>query len=273
MVELNWRKPEDYKYLKKLDDKGWAWEFIRRSPSYLAVYEEIMALPKKSRSAKTHYYPDRLPTDKTEGAWKMRVDEELGVVAQKVTQGDYWARSKRSLVAMYPPDQKYQPDVIEFLNINPYPVFYADPAHLPKDVKRSHERMLRRLRHPSDLHNDAALSLPSSIIVLFDMERGMDEQIRKFEVFLKAYAKTHKARRNDTALHRNKWASYIRILDALNSDEKISLTDIVRVVDKQVESDHSGSHAYSKAVSSLKKSAVKMSEDGFRGLIFNIQRT
>ncbi len=273
MAELNWRNPEDYKDIKELDDKGWAWEFIRRSPSYRAAYDEIMALPEKTRSAKSHYYPDRLPTDKTENAWKMRVDETLGVVAQKVTEADYWARNNRSLVAMYPPDQKYNANTIAFLNINPYPVFYADPPNQPDDVELTDEKILWRLRHPSDLQNDMALLSSPSLIVAFDMERGIDEQVGKFQVFLKAYAKLYKARRNDTALHRSKWVIYIRILDALNSGEKISLADIVRTVDKQVESNHSNSHAYSKAVASLKKAAIKMSEEGFRGLIFNIQRT
>lgn len=273
MAELNWRKPKNYEYLKKLGDRGWAWEFIRRSPSYRTMYSEIMALPKKSRSTKSHHYPDRLPTDKTESAWKIRVDREFGVVAQKVTQGDYWARNKRSLAALYPPDQKYNKSEIGFLNINPYPVFYADPTDLPDDVKLTGDMTLRRLRHPSDLQNDMALLPSPSLIVAFDMERGIDGQVDKFHVFLKAYSKLYKARRNDTALHRNKWVSYIRILDAINSGEKISLADIVRVVDKQVESNHSDSHAYSKAVASLKRAAVKMSEKGFQGLIFNIQRS
>ena len=36
----NWREPDDYQFTAKLDDKGWAWEFLRRNPDYRKDFTE-----------------------------------------------------------------------------------------------------------------------------------------------------------------------------------------------------------------------------------------
>jgi len=38
--DLEWWKPKDYSFTKKLDPLGWAWEFLRRNPDYRVDFEK-----------------------------------------------------------------------------------------------------------------------------------------------------------------------------------------------------------------------------------------
>ena len=40
----DWRKPEDYEYLKSIDRHEWAWEFLRRNHEYRKAYFAVIAL-------------------------------------------------------------------------------------------------------------------------------------------------------------------------------------------------------------------------------------
>ncbi len=42
----NWRDPANYKSLLNLDRAGWAWEWLRRNPDYIAL---TARLPKRPR--------------------------------------------------------------------------------------------------------------------------------------------------------------------------------------------------------------------------------
>lgn len=37
----NWRDPANYKSLLKLDRAGWAWEWLRRNPDYIALTTQL----------------------------------------------------------------------------------------------------------------------------------------------------------------------------------------------------------------------------------------
>ena len=47
MAELDWRKLEDYAYLKGFDLHAWAWEFLRRNPEYRKAYFALEAMATK----------------------------------------------------------------------------------------------------------------------------------------------------------------------------------------------------------------------------------
>lgn len=270
MQAMNWRKPENYKYLANLDSKGWAWEFIRRSPSYVSAFAEMKLMPNKECALKDRYFPDRLETDKSVNSWKLRVNDQLGMVAQMVTKAQYIARSRWMLSDLYDPSIRYDASLIGFLQSNPYPAFFADPAVALDQNMSGASTVFSVLKHPEDLFN-GQLAGDSCVIVVFDMKQGIDTQIFKADKLLKSLSMHYKRQKSTTTLHRRDWVLMIRMLDALNSGQKIPLTSMLKIIDKSKAVQEAGSRDLSRAASRMKKRALTMSEEGVQGLIFNIQ--
>lgn len=46
----DWRDPESYKHLQKLDRAGWAWEWLKRNPDFIAACRQTAGFNISRRS-------------------------------------------------------------------------------------------------------------------------------------------------------------------------------------------------------------------------------
>ena len=247
---MDWQKPEDYEYLKKLNNKGWAWEFIRRSRQYRSIYYPFVEnAPEKQVIVR--YIPLKESQTESNVAWRKRA-KGMGLEPFAITASQDRARHW-GLLDMYAPELRYDKNQISFGIRNPFPVLY-----------RSYDAVRELFSLPEVTE---AYSRERFVFVAFDAGRKLDEQIERVKPLLNVHTKRILGNnRKNTSFHKDAWRLYIRFLDALDADTVLSNSDIYR----KIQTLHVSKHRINDLASETKKSALAMTENGYEAILEDI---
>jgi hypothetical protein len=286
MKKLNWREDADYDYTDKLDSKGWAWEFIRRSDSYQHAFKEITDLVLKEYDSDwkkqkiVQHVPERYENE-TEQQWFCRADTE-GLIVRSLTNSQQVA-AQWSLFDMYDPDLKYDSQKIFFDLRNPYPAYFGmmpdfseeDVPDGEKERSLSVYKKLHHINHVSDIENSSLIN-ENVLLVAFDTRRSVNDLLAMARPILVAHGELNKKFKNSYKNQRQQWRKYIRMLDAANSGEDISKKAMIMYVEPddvlrgKKYADMDVRHISDHAVNTLKQ-ACEVAESGFRGILYDIE--
>ncbi|NBX02906.1 MAG: hypothetical protein EBR02_02330 [Alphaproteobacteria bacterium] len=256
-----WAEKERYSYLTKLDKRhqprGWAWEFIRRSQDYRNAYKSFLYLQEEfgadwiKKQSRDVYEPPLL-SGESERKWYSRGNDQL-FIAQKLTASQKCARQWQ-LHDMYDPTWEYNGKAILFVAEKQYPMFYGDKAAIKNPQVNSIE----------DLQNDL-VHLPTTNIlyVALDTTQPLKYQLPQLKTIFANSKKLESIKKGQS----ERWMTYIQFLDALDSGINIQFTHILKAIK------HKGWHAENLplAASECREAAQKMANEGYKGLLRQIQ--
>lgn len=276
MTKQDWRKKADYAYTKDLDNKGWAWEFIRRNEEYRATYAAWL----------------KVITNKHKGDWKneplaesqldlsglsMRTKllrERTAGLQRKKTASEI-AAGRWGLWAMYDPASPYDPSIIEFDLQNPFPAFYADLSKsASKQVSGGVLQSFIELAKPKPLMTEADI-----VIVAFDTDRPLTEQLKKTKQVLKEYQNASTKLKQQGKPQRQGFSLYLAMLDALEDDKVLTPGEIIKIIDPHKKFKGFGGYAMvsykqiNKYGEDTAEAAKKFRDVGYRDLLFKIRNT
>lgn len=277
MTKLNWRDPKDYKYTKELDTKGWAWEFLRRSDAYRKAYAEM-----KASAQERIPYPEKKKGE-TENAWKVRVADS-GEIARYLTPAQICARKEWQLYKLHAPDTIYNPDKHLFDLHNPFPAFYGEPRNI-EDIedKKEKKRLLKLFqKNPTLLAGLRPLDyigepLPNTdnaaiVFIAIDISKSINVQLAKIRKFSACYKKQIKKPQKLSRKRQDELTRFLRILDALSSDEKITQVEILKAVMPKLYKDAHYSQVNSPASDNFSR-AQEMTQSGYKELLLTAMAT
>jgi len=227
MAKPDWRKEEDYAYTEDLTGEGWAWEFLRRSPTYRKAYQEFQ----KAQSRLIEEYGDEWRRDprarvedppRREGenlrSWYRRVDFLEGKVARRFWP-DQQAAEPFGLRGMYDPDIGMEQDV-KFLNGQLFPqyLFLEDDVDTVMDEYEP-PRGEDSWRPPGDMR----LVRWDRALVAFDLELSIEGQLQDLGKRLNTIRleRGFKKPRAPSKLTKSR-TRHLRALDALEDGAKHS---------------------------------------------------
>lgn len=292
MSNLDWQSDKAYNFTEDLDDKGWAWEFIRRSPAYRAAYAETLAhVHEKYGSWEnqpiTSYRPERLENESPR-QWMLRADEN-GQAARELTSSAARALDPWFLYDMYDPTLQYAPDKIAFDLYNPFPTFFSPMADSKEDTPSEknrqwlcdlHEKMkgkIHRLRPIEELDSPNGFSIDDNVVlVAFDIRRPLPAQLEKARIFLGVTQDHADLFEREGNKRRDKGRLYLRILDALDSAPDLSQAEMLRRIQPAgspgaLDYETAAPKAVTDRASSMIRQAQNMTETGYKRLLFSIE--
>lgn len=280
MAKLDWQKADQYKYTEQLDNKGWAWEFIRRSETYRAAYAKLA----HEDQGQIFHQPEMKPGE-TEIDWRYRADE-IGLEARSMNYAQYRAR-EWNLWDMYDPEEIYHPKKIHFDLSNPYPIFFSDLIGLPEDLSEeaaqkahslfSDKPMLKGLRPYDELTQSSHLMPGKNLLfVAFDPQRSIPEQLKKVGKFLEQFSKITGEFIYSGKEHKKKRLLYLRMLDAVNANAGLHKTDILKIIEPEgtpggLAYSGSSSKTISDRASGTFEQANQMAEYGYKRFLFSVE--
>lgn len=263
-LDDQWMKAENYAYLVQLKGRdsvaGWAWEFIRRSMSYRNAYADLEHLRHEYGSLwlekQPHdlYDPPKLAGE-SDNAHMLRV-AGLGLQKKLISISKQRARTWL-LRDMYDPDMPYDKSVIQFVARNSFPTFYADErvAHIP--AIQPFEDLL---------HDYVDTDTRQLLFVAFDTTRPLNEQLKKLRPVFAEYRKDFEIKTNDNKGHGEHYVLYLQFLDARALRPEMKLIEILKVIGKPA----MRGDPY-EAASELHGQAVRMTTEGYKGLLFQLE--
>lgn len=263
-MQSDWQNDAAYKYTKKLDWAGWAWEFLRRNPEYKAdwaefikkkaelekVYGKIASWKTKALEAEPkawHYDPPKMPGE-SDAVWKMRcIGEGFEPVRSSIVIGP---AKKWGLRQFYDPDIATDGE-FRFLPGVQVRIWY----------------------HVSDVE---APIIPAKrgefAYVEIDLSKRIAEQLSQANKQMAVLqqklvqADALKVGRNLTKAQTKKFVTYLRILDAYASASKPPVKAIAKSLFPK-KSNESGAYDGNKAVHEVHKQARQWRDHGYRRLI------
>ena len=221
MKKPDWRNDEDYAcFDKKFPDEGWAWEFIRRNPAYAKDWASFNEEAEKYRKRfgpewklheSTMMFSPPLRPGETPQQWERRCLRNEADFEKMPLERSYarkWGLGRR----MQNPELPYTKIKSE--------IRFSDPLPFPKIVDAPQE-LKPYLEDPENPFN---VVRPRYVVLAFDLEDSLEDQLNKSEKILrkrKKRVKTKRSRRDRSA-----WPLYLRILDARNGPGKVPFADI-----------------------------------------------
>ena len=183
---MNWADRADYVFTESLDQKCWAWEFLRRNPDYR----------KEFANTKTLNSPIFVPPkhdDETEQEWGNRVIA-AGGEPEKLARTVFGARRWRMKSPMQDPKSNDCPRFLE-----PYP------------KKLEWDDVGKYFEEPGP--HAPIMQRPDKATVVFDLQRRLPAQIRDAKLQLSSMKKKI-PKKSKTNIQKFEWQRYLRILDA-----------------------------------------------------------
>jgi hypothetical protein len=214
---MYWANKSDYLFTEDLDQAGWTWEFVRRSPEYRADFIAAQT------SDTPIFVPPRNPGE-SERLWMDRVVIS-GKDPEKLAPAVYFARRWRMRTGMQDPGTD---EVPEFEN--PYPrspewdevgVFFEESGpHSPFQQKKD------------------------KATLVFDLCQPLPPQLSAAKLQLGALQKTA-GKPSKTNIQKHEWQRYLQLLDAkeagADNNEIISNIGYYSVLDNSAASGYSAS--------------------------------
>lgn len=215
---LNWKNSADYDFTDDLAPEGWAWEFLRRNPSYRSDFETVTNIlleftekygndratwPKEEPAFK--FTPPR-EHGETIKAWRARCAVGNGEPPHMVTV-DRWYGEKWGLLGPIVPCSSLTATV---------------RFSLPPEFGRLVEKVddLEGLVDDIEIENGGGVTVFQDrvSVVVFDMRHSLPKQLKSIGKRLKRRQKAlvagGKIRVDGTKLHQTKWTRYLKVLDA-----------------------------------------------------------
>ncbi|MEJ2345531.1 MAG: DUF2285 domain-containing protein [Gammaproteobacteria bacterium] len=195
----DWRDPDDYPRPDDLDDPGWRWEFLRRTPEYRQDWEANWPATFEAK-------PD-IPPDHIRFRAKMP-----GAVAKYALP---YGLPNPAFSA-----QQLQPSGLLFtrhLDEEPPP----DSPELA-ELYESCEQEDVATEHAEGELSDELIVFPNNKVqcrALFDLDKPLKPQLATVEEQLKVLQKQRqgKLRRNRSQVPREEWPTLLRVLDAIST--------------------------------------------------------
>lgn len=278
MTKQDWRNEEHYAYTKKLDNKGWAWEFIRRRDDYLRAYEERRFFIEENFegdwSKEEPFFSPTLGSLETFEDWEERRKTGKGKRILNDTQS---LALQWGLYDMYNPCLAYDAKLVRFDLTNPYPAFFAT----------SPERAVTKGENVIGLQDFRELLKPKRynwnediVYVAFDAYRPLPNQIAKAQKFLTRYQDKKQRLVNAGKPQKKKFPLYVQMLDAIRADGgKLTPGAIIQEIDRDKKFKGYGGY---KAVGykeinnygeDVLDSARAFRDTGYLNLLFKIRNT
>lgn len=275
MTKQDWRNEKDYAYTKNLDNKGWAWEFIRRRDDYRTEYarckRQIEQIYKGDWSKEE---PVVTPLDKTGlSRSAVRLKRNLAKI-QRVLTPTQQAAARWGLWAMYDPAMVYDSLMVKFDLTNPFPAFYA--GRLDKETgDRGNTKDIQdfsELFKPKPQMKDADI-----VFVAFDTRRPLSDQYLKTKKVLERYQDKKCRLVNSSKLQKAGFPLYIRMLDAVEDNEKaLTLARVIQELDphKKIKGKDSPTYKeWDKYGRDTLNGAKAVRDGSYQSLLFKIRNT
>lgn len=260
-----WKSKFNYDYLLNIDDYWiWAWEFLRRNKKYIQSYKEyeFEKINEQKihgvKAKKIHCDPPRLTLKsgkvESDTAWKIRIEEEYGTTAKKLSLSEFYAKRWR-LREMISPKINGQNLSSNIFQIIEHPIV------IPTGGNRTWVDQYFDVDKDQFSEDILCLKYPYMIGV-FDASKPTNSQIIRIKDALIKYKKSKKLKYRKPKLQsitKLNYMLYLQILDADNSGTKKSDIKKVLMVDhrKFVSDDKT---VASKKLSENLKAARKISD-------------
>jgi len=218
MTYPDWHFKPEYEFTKELTCKGWAWEFLRRSPDYRDAYEaflneaEVVELEYGAdwrTNPKARIYHPQIMEGESHSDWIRRCELKLGQRPLLEWLDVLWGKPF-GLAGMFDPHSETA-DTIVFTDRDNFPLIAERPDDLDDYVDEfdlfDHESGL-------DTGDSVFAFIPNVCVVVFDMSKSIKSQMDAIEPRLSLIRKQRKIKKPHLPTIQPEWLRYLRVLDA-----------------------------------------------------------
>lgn len=261
MNNPDWRKDADYGYTASLNNEGWAWEFLRRNPTYKNRYIEVRNIydegiksfgPFNKNNAQwadyepIKVYADDIDSHQLDGAWNGRIwDENLKpewIFLEAHEAGLWGLKEKMSDPSKWKACPKFR-----------FP--YDHPTY----ITNTHSKYFTQPATPfSDLDEGQYIAIG------FDLSLPIKKQIPKAHEILKDQRKARKIKQKRNSSSQQHWKNYLRVLDAI-ADNASDIQIASKIYAFSTEDGHYDPNV--KSIYARKKSAKKLRDKDYIKII------